>query len=211
AGPLAGSIALTVLPELLTTLTDYRLILYGVLLLVSIYWLPGGVVGAITALARRSRITAEPAATPSGPSAELLARTKAPVPVVDSAPLLGVDAIGVAFGGIVALADVTLTVPARGIVAVIGPNGAGKTTLLNLITGYYRPASGRIHFAGVPITGLAPHAVARRGVTRTFQNAQLFDDLTVIENVMVGVARARLGGLVSALLGAPGARRRERE
>src|SRR5262249_24571291 len=159
----------------------------------------------------RSRAAAEPAATPSAATPEPVGRMAAPAPAVDSAPLLGVDAIGVAFGGVVALAEVTLTVPARGIMAVIGPNGAGKTTLLNLITGYYRPASGRIHFAGEPITGLAPHAVARRGVTRTFQNAQLFDDLTVIENVMVGVARARLGGLVSALLGAPGARRRERE
>jgi branched-chain amino acid transport system permease protein len=211
AGPLGGSIALTVLPELLTTLTDYRLILYGTLLLVSIYWLPGGVVGALAALGRRSRSTAGRAATESRSPLAPVARASAPARAVDSSPLLGVDAIGVAFGGVVALADVTLTVPARGIVGVIGPNGAGKTTLLNLITGYYRPASGRIHFAGEPITGLPPHAVARRGVTRTFQNAQLFDDLTVIENVMVGVAAARLGGLASALLGAPATRRRERD
>jgi branched-chain amino acid transport system ATP-binding protein len=124
--------------------------------------------------------------------------------------LLEVERLGVSFGGIVALADVTLTVPAGGITAVIGPNGAGKTTLINLITGYYRPGAGQIRLAGQPIAGSAPHAVARRGVARTFQTAQPFDDLSVVENVMVGVAGARLGSLGSALLRGPGTRRRER-
>jgi len=124
--------------------------------------------------------------------------------------LLGVEGLGVSFGGVVALADVTLTVPAHGITAVIGPNGAGKTTLINLITGYYRPGAGEIRLAGEPIAGRAPHAVARLGVARTFQTAQPFDDLSVVENVMVGVAGARLGALGGALLHGPGTRRRER-
>jgi branched-chain amino acid transport system ATP-binding protein len=96
-------------------------------------------------------------------------------------------------------------------VAVIGPNGAGKTTLLNLITGYYRPDSGEIRLGGEAITGLPPYAIARLGVARTFQTAQPFDDLTVVDNVMVGVAGPRLGGLAGALLGLPGRRGRERE
>src|SRR4029453_5641915 len=127
----------------------------------------------------------------------------------EPAALLGVERIGVSFGGVVALTDVTLSVPPRHIVAGIGPNGAGKTTLLNLINGYYRPDSGAVRLGGEAITGLPPYAIARRGVARTFQTAQPFDDLTVVENVMVGVAGARLGGLAGALLGRRAPRRRE--
>jgi ABC-type branched-subunit amino acid transport system ATPase component/ABC-type branched-subunit amino acid transport system permease subunit len=203
AGPLVGGVALTLLPELLTGLADYRLILYGALLLVSIYGLPAGVVGAMRARARGS--VADAPATPH-PALSPEPRGREATEEV----LLGVEGLGVSFGGVVALADVTLTVPARGITAVIGPNGAGKTTLINLITGYYRPGTGEIRLAGEPIAGHAPHAVARRGVARTFQTAQPFDDLSVVENVMVGVAGARLGNLGGALLRGPGTRRRER-
>jgi ABC-type branched-subunit amino acid transport system ATPase component/ABC-type branched-subunit amino acid transport system permease subunit len=212
AGPLAGSVALTVLPELLAGLADYRLILYGALLLISIYWLPAGVVGAIAGRARLRRAPVEAAAEAPPELGSVAAGIASPgPPEPERATLLGVEGIGVSFGGVVALADVTLSVPSRGIVAVIGPNGAGKTTLLNLITGYYRPASGDVRLAGEAITGLPPYAIARRGIARTFQTAQPFDDLTVVENVMVGVAGARLGSLGGALLGLPGARRREDE
>jgi ABC-type branched-subunit amino acid transport system ATPase component/branched-subunit amino acid ABC-type transport system permease component len=210
AGPLAGSVALTLLPEFLTGLADYRLILYGSLLLVSIYGLPAGVVGALAPRARPRR-SADGAAKGPGPDAAGGPRPTAAPAAIGSAPLLGVERLGVSFGGVVALAEVTLAVPSHGITAVIGPNGAGKTTLLNLITGYYRPGAGQIRFAGESIAGRPPYAVARLGVARTFQTAQAFDDLTVVENVMVGVAGARLGGLAGALLGMPGARRRERE
>src|SRR4029453_7831002 len=193
AGPLAGAAALTVLPELLTGLADYRLILYGALLLISIYWLPAGVVGAIAGRARPRGAAAESAAEsiaavePAAPGPEAPSAS-------EPAALLGVERIGVSFGGVVALTDVTLSVPPRHIMAVIGPNGAGKTTLLNLITGYYRPDSGAVRLGGEAITGLPPYAIARRGVARTFQTAQPFDDLTVVENVMVGVAGPRVGG-----------------
>ena len=202
AGPLVGGVALTLLPELLTGLADYRLILYGALLLISIYGLPAGVVGAAWARKRGRRVGTE--ATPH-PALSPEARGRG-----SAEDLLRVEGLGVSFGGVVALADVTLTVPARGITAVIGPNGAGKTTLINLITGYYRPGAGEIRLAGEPIAGRAPHAVARLGVARTFQTAQPFDDLSVVENVMVGVAGARLGNLGGAMLNGPGTRRRER-
>jgi ABC-type branched-subunit amino acid transport system ATPase component len=210
AGPLVGATALTVLPELLTGLADYRLILYGSLLLISIYWLPAGVVGAVAGRGRMR--AASPDAPPDSPPVVLPAATGPGFrPPPAPATLLGIERIGVAFGGVVALADVSLSIPPRHIAAVIGPNGAGKTTLLNLITGYYRPDAGDIRLGGETITGLPPYAIARRGVARTFQTAQPFDDLTVVENVMVGVAGARLAGLAGALLGLPGTRRRERE
>ena len=210
AGPLVGATALTVLPELLTGLADYRLILYGSLLLISIYWLPAGVVGAIAGRGR-ARTAPPDSAADSAAAVGPAAAGAGPPPASEPGALLGIERIGVSFGGVVALTEVTLSVPSRHIVAVIGPNGAGKTTLLNLITGYYRPDSGEIRLGGEAITGLPPYAIARRGVARTFQTAQPFDDLTVVDNVMVGVAGPRLGGLAGALLGLPGRRRRERE
>jgi ABC-type branched-subunit amino acid transport system ATPase component len=100
-------------------------------------------------------------------------------------------------------------VPARGIQAVIGPNGAGKTTLLNALSGFYVPDSGGIRLREVPVAGRPPYAIARLGVARTFQTAQVFGDLSVAENVAVGVAGPRLGSVVAALVGAPWTRAAE--
>jgi ABC-type branched-subunit amino acid transport system ATPase component len=119
--------------------------------------------------------------------------------------------VSVAFGGVAALSDVSMGVPPHGITALIGPNGAGKTTLLNVLSGYYAPDAGRITFAGRPIAGRPPYAIARLGVARTFQTAQLFGELSAGDNVAVGEAGPRLGGLLGALCGTPAARRRERE
>jgi branched-chain amino acid transport system ATP-binding protein len=103
------------------------------------------------------------------------------------------------FGGLVAVDDVSLEIAAHGITAIIGPNGAGKTTLFNVISGFDAPSAGRVLFAGDDITGLAPEAIARRGLVRTFQLAHLFDDLSVLENVKVGRHLHTRGGLVTAL------------
>jgi branched-chain amino acid transport system ATP-binding protein len=206
AGPVVGSLVLTLLPELLTSLADYRLILYGGLLMVSIYWLPAGVIGA---LAPRQREEAGRA-----PATTLARESTSARPGSDkeaAQALLHVSQASLSFGGVVALADVTLAVPARGIQAVIGPNGAGKTTLLNALSGFYVPDSGSICLDQRPVTGRPPYAIARLGVARTFQTAQVFGDLTVLENVAVGVTGARLGSVVSALVGAPGTRRAEED
>ncbi len=206
AGPVVGSLVLTLLPELLTSLADYRLILYGGLLMVSIYWLPAGVIGAL-APRRREGIERLPATTlaPEPTSARIGSDNEA------AQTLLHVSQARLSFGGVVALADVTLAVPARGIQAVIGPNGAGKTTLLNALSGFYVPDSGSICLDQRPVTGRPPYAIARLGVARTFQTAQVFGDLTVLENVAVGVTGARLGSVASALFGAPWTRRSEED
>lgn len=107
--------------------------------------------------------------------------------------LLQTDALTRQFGGVTALNAVSLAVEEGTISAVVGPNGAGKTTLLNLCSGVDRPSSGRVTFAGEEIGGLPPHRVARRGVARTFQNAQLFARLTLAENVLVGVFQGEVG------------------
>jgi branched-chain amino acid transport system ATP-binding protein len=100
--------------------------------------------------------------------------------------LLSANALAMAFGGLTALDGVSFAVGRTGILAVIGPNGAGKTTLFNVISGIYPPMSGRVFLAGEEVTGLPPQHLARRGLSRTFQNLQIFHSMTVLENVMVG-------------------------
>jgi ABC-type branched-subunit amino acid transport system ATPase component/ABC-type branched-subunit amino acid transport system permease subunit len=206
AGPLVGAAVLVLLPEVLREFVDYRLILYGTLLLLSVYFLPRGVVGAL-APRRRTRGGGPAATSAHARSAVMLDASPADAHAAGGAapkagrPLLVVEGVSVAFGGLRAVADVSLTVAGRTIHSLIGPNGAGKTTLVNLVTGFYRPDRGRVLFADAPITRLTPAAIARRGLVRTFQTPQLFDELTVAENVMVGVAGARLGSLALALAG----------
>jgi branched-chain amino acid transport system ATP-binding protein len=101
-------------------------------------------------------------------------------------PILALHGVTKRFGGLTAVSDVSLTVPAGELLGVIGPNGAGKTTLFNVISGYYRPDRGRVVFAGHDVIGLAPHAICRLGLTRTFQLVKPFGNLSVTDNVMIG-------------------------
>jgi len=110
-----------------------------------------------------------------------------------SAPLLAIQAVTRAFGALVALNRVSLEVVPRERRAIIGPNGAGKTTLFNVITGQLAPTSGRILLEGMPIEGLSPHAVARRGISRSFQRNNLFPKLPVQENLRLAAAVAAPG------------------
>jgi len=104
----------------------------------------------------------------------------------DRGPRLRAEDVFVRFGGVTALAGVSVEVRSGEILALIGPNGAGKTTLLNTISGVYRPSAGRIVLDGRDITGRSPDQVARRGIARTFQNVSLFGGMTVLENILVG-------------------------
>ena len=103
---------------------------------------------------------------------------------VNGGPILRCDGIGLSFGSVHALSDMTFEVAPGELVSIIGPNGAGKTSAINTITGFYRPSSGRIHFKGRDITGLPPHQVSRAGIARTFQNTELFAGLTVLDNLL---------------------------
>jgi len=106
---------------------------------------------------------------------------------------LGIQAVGIqkTFGGVRALAGVSLALERREIVGLIGPNGSGKTTLLNVISGIYSPEAGSVTLDSADITGMAPNKVARLGIARTFQNIRLFHNLTVIENVEVAALESR--------------------
>jgi len=114
--------------------------------------------------------------------------------------LLEARDLGKRFGGVQALADVTFSIRRGEIYGLIGPNGAGKTTLFNVLTGIYSPDQGSFEFDGSPLTGLAPHQVAARGIARTFQNIRLFANLSVLENVMIGRHVRTRAGVVGAIL-----------
>ncbi len=115
-----------------------------------------------------------------------------------SNPLLEVNGLTKSFGGVVAVDKVDFHLNPGEIVAVIGPNGAGKTTLFNMITGVLLPTSGKVYFNEEEITGKQPYQIAKAGITRTFQNLQVFENMTVIENVMTGVhCRLKTGFLTS--------------
>jgi branched-chain amino acid transport system ATP-binding protein len=114
------------------------------------------------------------------------------------------------FGGLVAVNDVSVTIPRRGIVSIIGPNGAGKTTFFNMLTGLYRPTAGRIAFEGRDVTHTRPDRITAMGVARTFQNIRLFGAMTAIENVMIGRHSRLHVGLWGAIVRTPRARREEK-
>jgi branched-chain amino acid transport system ATP-binding protein len=120
---------------------------------------------------------------------------------------LQVESVSIKFGGVQALCNVSLDVAEGEVLALIGPNGAGKTTLFNVISGVYRSTSGRIFLEGEDVSQLPPFQLARRGLTRTFQNLQIFFRMTAIENVMVGHNIREGGGLLSYLAGLPSVRR----
>jgi branched-chain amino acid transport system ATP-binding protein len=115
------------------------------------------------------------------------------------------------FGGLVAVDDVDFTVPENSIVSLIGPNGAGKTTFFNMLTGVYKPTVGRVVFAGEDMTGKPPHAFTQRGIGRTFQNIRLFQNMTALENVLVGMHVRLKGNLFEALVRTPRVRNEEKE
>jgi branched-chain amino acid transport system ATP-binding protein len=125
-------------------------------------------------------------------------------------PVLVADKVRKEFGGLVAVNDVDFTIPQKSIVSLIGPNGAGKTTFFNMLTGVYTPTAGRIVFDGEDVTNKPPHAITERGVGRTFQNIRLFEQMTALENVLVGMHARLKGGILGSIVGVPRVRREER-
>jgi branched-chain amino acid transport system ATP-binding protein len=114
------------------------------------------------------------------------------------------------FGGLTANQDVSMTVEKNSITAVIGPNGAGKTTFFNMITGVYQPTSGAILLENEKINGLKPHEVSKKGISRTFQNIRLFNEMSVLENVLVGMHTHLKAGLMGILFNLPAIRKEEK-
>jgi branched-chain amino acid transport system ATP-binding protein len=125
------------------------------------------------------------------------------------ADLLEAKSMRKEFGGLIAVSDIDFTIPEGAIVSLIGPNGAGKTTFFNMITGVYKPTLGNVVFDGQDITAKPPHAVTERGIGRTFQNIRLFQDMTSLENVLVGMHCRLKGGIIGGILHTPRVKREE--
>ncbi|MCJ2065491.1 branched-chain amino acid ABC transporter ATP-binding protein/permease [Methylobacterium sp. J-088] len=197
---------------LLESVTDYRLSVFGLMILFVVYYLPDGIVGFL-----REKIPAlRPAHTAEGKS---LHAEGAALSVQSgdrgADPLLTVDQALMQFGGLKALAGVDLAVRPGTIHGLIGPNGSGKSTMMNVLTGIYRPTSGTVTLArghGTQrLDGRTPSEIAAAGIARTFQNVQLFREMTALENVLVGLHHSFRGTLFDAILGTPRRRREERE
>jgi branched-chain amino acid transport system ATP-binding protein len=124
--------------------------------------------------------------------------------------LLETEHVTKAFGGLVAVEDVSIRVKPRSIVSIIGPNGAGKTTFFNMLTGLYKPTLGTIFFGGRDVTGTRPDIIMALGVARTFQNIRLFSSMSATENVMVGQHARMKAGLFASILRPPAVRQEEK-
>jgi branched-chain amino acid transport system ATP-binding protein len=120
-----------------------------------------------------------------------------------SSPAMQLDKLSISFGGLKAVCDFTLSLPAGGLYGLIGPNGAGKTTVFNLLTGVYQPSAGTIELGGVRMNGKKPSQIARAGMARTFQNIRLFGELSVIDNVRTAAGVRTKSGLFRTLFRTP--------
>ena len=186
----------------LKQITDYKLTVFGLMILFVVYYLPDGIYGLLRqALARLHRQGARPIAPASAWTAP---------PTLDATrPLLEVRGIVMQFGGLRALDNVDLTVLPGTVHGLIGPNGSGKSTMMNVLTGIYLPTAGEVRLEGASIAGWKSPEIAAAGIARTFQNVQLFGELTVQENILVGLNHSYHSGVAEIALAMPRARREE--
>ncbi len=207
-GVLFGTIFLTALPNVLHFFDEYKDIFYGLIIVLILIFLPEGVVVALREKWRARTQATSPQVrtdyeTKGSGSAEAWAAASETTTLPDS-PILSVQKVSMRFGGLMALAAVSFELPKGAITALIGPNGAGKTTMINLISGVFRPYKGSVAFDNKEITGTRPHRLAEIGLTRTFQNIQIFDNMTVLENVMVGMHAATSHDFLQSMFRFPG-------
>lgn len=196
----------------LQSVTDFRLTVFGLMILFVVYYLPDGIVGFV-----REKIPAlRPAHTGEGKSVQAEGAALSVQSGRSGAdPLLRVEQALMQFGGLKALAGVDLTVRPGTIHGLIGPNGSGKSTMMNVLTGIYKPTAGSVTLAradgSTRLDGRTPSEIAASGVARTFQNVQLFREMTALENVLVGLHHSFRGNIFDAILGTPRRKREERE
>jgi ABC-type branched-subunit amino acid transport system ATPase component/ABC-type branched-subunit amino acid transport system permease subunit len=189
-GPLLGTLITLMIAELIASLYDISFLVNGLILLSVLLLFPQGAIGLVQKVAAflggapRHRIDETAQAGSFRPAARALARLAA-------GPTLVVDNLSKSYGGVLAVSGVSLAVERGTVHALIGPNGAGKSTLINCVSGLYRADCGRILLAGRDASDLPAHARARMGLARTFQNLQLVNSLTVMENLQLGIRPAR--------------------
>jgi branched-chain amino acid transport system permease protein len=212
-GNFIGMSLVVILPDLFTWFKDYRLMVFGILLLLTLFFLPNGLAGVMRKKWEQYTYSGEDekeqleALRASAKDLQLaFADTSTDVTVP-----LHLKSVEMAFGGLKAVNNLEMEVKPGMIRGLMGPNGSGKSTTVNVITGLYSPTQGHVFAFDKPITKLKPFQRAHLGIARTFQNLQLFADLTVLENVMVGLHKHYRSGLGSVLLGLPRVRKEEKQ
>lgn len=207
-GPILGAIVLTLLDAFLARWPHLQHFTYGALLLFALYVMPDGLSGMLRTVARR---VMPKLFAPRMFEQNLQPwRLRADEVAAPDRPLLKAENLYKAYGGVIPTNRVSIDIKTGHIHSLIGPNGAGKTTLLNILSGVIAPDSGSFEFNGRTISGLPANKICSLGLARTFQNLKLFGNMSVLENVQVGLHSRLDSGFLSCLLGTPAARREER-
>ncbi len=193
---------------LLQKITDYKLAVFGVMILFVVYYLPEGIVGFL----KRAAAQLWPSLVQAHAVIHADTHGKAVTASHEghSGVLLHVDNVVMQFGGLRALDQVSIEVKPGTIHGLIGPNGSGKSTMMNVLTGIYVPTTGAVRFKGQEMAGKTSSDIAGEGIARTFQNVQLFAELTLIENVLVGLHHTYQATFAEVALGLPRIRREEK-
>ncbi len=199
--PVVGSIALAALSFWLKTMTDWRLSIFGVIMLFVVYYLQDGIVGFVrNALnLKRQKPDAQVAGAPLKGSDAVSNASKAGA----GGEILSARGVLMQFGGLKALNNVDLSIKRGTIHGLIGPNGSGKSTMMNVLTGIYVPTAGAIEFSGTSVVGRTSSDIALSGIARTFQNVQLFGEMTALQNVQVGLHHTFASNLFDVALHTP--------
>ena len=205
-GPIIGAGVLSYLPEFLQQFGEWQAFAYGALLAIVMFFLPRGIIGSLADILQRflPEAPAQASTATGDPLKEFLGGARS-----EGGICLEVENVSLRFGGLAALDNVRTQVATGSVHGLIGPNGAGKSTLLNAASGIYQVSSGRILFEGEDITAMRSYQLARRGLARTFQNTELFKEMTALENVWNGFYSHYRSGLISALLRLPNYRKEE--
>ena len=205
--PVAATIGMALFSYKLENITDWRLTIFGLMTLFVVYYLQDGIVGFVSAMFGKGprHLIAKTDATTVNESLAIANAGGARVGVLLSARQLLMQ-----FGGLKALNHVDLQIAQGAVHGLIGPNGSGKSTMMNVLTGIYKPTDGVVEFGGRVISGSTPSAIALGGVARTFQNVQLFGEMTATENVLVGLHSTFRSNVFDAMLHTPRYLREER-
>ena len=202
--PLVATIGLAVYSYKLDNMVDWRLTIFGLMTLFVVYYLQDGIVGFLMSFIGKGRRHVQAVAS-HGVAPFDHAQGGA-----QGATLLRVDQALMQFGGLKALNQVDLNVTQGSVHGLIGPNGSGKSTMMNVLTGIYKPTAGKVEFAGAVISGRTPSEIALGGVARTFQNVQLFGEMTATENVLVGLHNTFRSNVLDVMLHTPRYKREEK-
>ena len=206
--PVVGTIALAGFAYWLQSITDWRLSIFGLMILFVVYYLQDGIVGFVrTLFVRKSSAGANVMGAKSSGKDAVMAAANATVAI--GADLLVGKGILMQFGGLKAINDVDIRIKRGTIHGLIGPNGSGKSTMMNVLTGIYQPTAGTIDFAGRAVVGRTSSDIALSGIARTFQNVQLFGEMTALQNVQVGLHHTFDSNIVEVALNLPRYKREE--